>query len=107
MQCYDEYLRAEFKEAAIAAGHPEWDVPYDAGTYNDTPEDTQFFGPNGTYLTEQGDFFLTWYSNKLIQHADQILEEANKVFLGCKTRLAAKVSQNSTYIFATYIYVGK
>nr|GLL22978.1 beta-amylase-like [Ipomoea trifida] len=91
-QCYDKYLRADFKEAAIEAGHPDWDLPDDAGTYNDTPAKTGFFGPNGTYLTEKGKFFLTWYSNKILLHGDQILDEANKAFLGCRTKLAAKVS---------------
>lgn len=91
-QCYDKYLKADFKEAAIKAGHPEYELPSDAGTYNDTPEDTGFFRPSGTYLTEKGKFFLTWYSNKLLFHGDQILDEANKIFLGCKIKLASKVS---------------
>lgn len=67
-------------------------MPDDAGTYNDTPEKTQFFADNGTYQTDKGKFFLTWYSNKLIKHGDKILDEANKVFLGCKVQLAIKVS---------------
>ncbi|KAL0001755.1 hypothetical protein SO802_015536 [Lithocarpus litseifolius] len=91
-QCYDKYLKAEFKEAATSVGHPEWELPDNAGTYNDTPTSTEFFGPSGTYLTEKGKFFLTWYSNKLLSHGDQILDEANKAFLGCKVKLAAKVS---------------
>ncbi|CAI9759961.1 unnamed protein product [Fraxinus pennsylvanica] len=91
-QCYDKYLRHDFKEAATKAGHPEWDLPDDAGTYNDTPEKIGFFGSNGTYQTEKGKFFLKWYSNKLIYHGDQILEEANKAFLGCKVKLAAKLT---------------
>ncbi|KAH6827090.1 beta-amylase 5 [Perilla frutescens var. hirtella] len=91
-QCYDKYLKQEFTTAATKAGHPEWDLPDDAGTYNDTPEKTGFFAANGTYLSEKGKFFLTWYSNKLIQHGDQILDEANKAFQGCKVRIAAKVS---------------
>ncbi|GMY09951.1 beta-amylase isoform X1 [Fagus crenata] len=91
-QCYDEYLKAEFKEAATSVGHPEWELPDNAGTYNDTPTSTEFFGSNGTYLTEKGKFFLTWYSNKLLSHGDQILDEANKAFQGCKVKLAAKVS---------------
>ncbi|KAL2547860.1 Beta-amylase 5 [Forsythia ovata] len=91
-QSYDKYLRQDFREAATKAGHPEWELPDDAGTYNDTPEKTGFFGPNGTYQTEKGKFFLTWYSNKLLEHGDQILEEANKTFLGCKVKIAAKVS---------------
>ncbi|KAJ0983361.1 hypothetical protein J5N97_011616 [Dioscorea zingiberensis] len=91
-QCYDKYLQADFKAAATKAGHPEWELPDDAGEYNDTPDTTQFFGANGTYLTEKGKFFLTWYSNKLIKHGDQILDLANQAFLGCKVKLAAKVS---------------
>jgi beta-amylase len=67
-------------------------LPDDAGEYNDTPEKTRFFADNGTYVTEKGKFFLTWYSNKLIKHGDKILDEANKVFLGCRVQLAIKVS---------------
>ena len=81
----------DFKVAATKAGHPEWDLPDDAGEYNDTPESTKFFGSKG-YLTYKGKFFLTWYSNKLLIHGDEILDEANKAFLGCKVKLAAKVN---------------
>ncbi|KAJ3670358.1 hypothetical protein LUZ60_010682 [Juncus effusus] len=93
-QCYDKYLVANFTEAAYEAGHPEWELPgADAGEYNDSPESTKFFNSDdGTYLKAEGDFFLTWYSNKLIVHADRILDEANRVFLGCKVKLAAKVA---------------
>ncbi|KAL9232588.1 hypothetical protein vseg_007685 [Gypsophila vaccaria] len=91
-QCYDKYLREDFKKAASDAGHPEWDLPQDAGQYNDRPDGTAFFRQNGTYLSDYGKFFLTWYSNKLIFHGDQILEEANNVFCGCKVKIAAKVS---------------
>lgn len=91
MQCYDKYLKADFKKAAALAGHPEWELPNDAGEYNDVPESTEFFKSEGTYLTEKGKFFLTWYSNRLLEHADHILEEANKAFLGCKVTLAIKV----------------
>ncbi|WOK99765.1 hypothetical protein Cni_G08477 [Canna indica] len=91
-QCYDKYLEADFNCAAAKAGHPEWKLPDDAGEYNDTPDQTDFFADNGTYTTEQGKFFLTWYSNKLLFHADQILDLANLAFLGCKVKLAIKVS---------------
>lgn len=89
-------MKEDFKAAATKAGHEEWDLPDDAGTYNDTPDKTVFFGPNGTYLTEKGKFFLTWYSNKLLGHGDNILDEANKVFQGADVRLAAKVSFKTT-----------
>ncbi|KAL9297609.1 hypothetical protein ACSQ67_023505 [Phaseolus vulgaris] len=91
-QCYDKYLKADYKEAVVSAGHPEWELPDDAGQYNDVPESSGFFKSNGTYVTEKGKFFLTWYSNKLLNHGDQILDEANKAFLGSKVKLAIKVS---------------
>ncbi|KAK2370281.1 beta-amylase 3, chloroplastic [Trifolium repens] len=90
--CYDKYLQADFKEAATKAGHPEWELPDDAGLCNDIPESTTFFRSKGTYQTEKGKFFLTWYSNKLLIHGDEILDQANKVFLGCKVKLAAKIA---------------
>ncbi|KAK7335554.1 hypothetical protein VNO80_27460 [Phaseolus coccineus] len=91
-QCYDKYLKADFKEAAAKVGHPEWKLPDNAGISNDKPESTEFFKPGGTYQTEKGNFFLTWYSNKLLTHGDDILDEANNVFLGCKVKLAVKVA---------------
>ncbi|XP_024312658.1 uncharacterized protein LOC100831927 isoform X2 [Brachypodium distachyon] len=95
-ECYDRYLEENFRAAAAEAGHPEWELPDDAGEYNDTPDDTAFFTADGpdtpTYLTEKGKFFLTWYSNKLLEHGDRIMDEANKAFLGCTVKLAAKVS---------------
>ncbi|CAN0914624.1 BMY1 [Linum grandiflorum] len=91
-QCYDKYMKTDFKKAATEAGHPEWELPDDAGEYNNTPDQTEFFKSNGSYLSEKGKFFLTWYSNKLLVHGDNTLDEANKAFLGCKVKLAAKVS---------------
>lgn len=105
LQCYDKYLKMEFKEAAATVGHPEWELPDNAGTYNDTPESTEFFRSNGTYQSDQGKFFLTWYSNKLLSHGDQILEEANQAFLGCKVKLAAKVRLESKIFFYIFIVI--
>lgn len=99
LQCYDKYLKADFKDAASKAGHPEWELPDDAGECNDKPEATEFFRSNGTYLTEKGKFFLTWYSTKLLNHGDEILDEANKAFLGCKVKLAAKVNSATHILF--------
>lgn len=82
-------------------------MPDDAGEYNDTPESTGFFKINGTYQTEKGKFFLKWYSNKLLQHGDEILEEANKAFVGCKVKLAAKVSviNLTRWILRSLVYI--
>ncbi|KAI3959533.1 hypothetical protein MKX01_025049 [Papaver californicum] len=83
-QCYDKYLKAEFKEAATLAGHPEWELS------------------NGSYQSEKGKFFLTWYSNKLLSHGDQILDKANQVFLGCKVKLAVKDESHETELTSGY-----
>lgn len=104
LQCYDKYLKADFKAAVARAGHPEWELPDDAGKYNDVPESTGFFKSNGTYVTEKGKFFLTWYSNKLLNHGDQILDEANKAFLGCKVKLAIKVNFITPQSTAPFIF---
>lgn len=58
-QCYNKYLRADFREAATKAGHPEWGMPDNAATQNDTSKKTSFFGSDKTYLSEQGVFFFT------------------------------------------------
>lgn len=102
LQCYDKYLKADFKEAVTDAGYPNWEFPDDTGEYNDTPESTGFFASRGAYLSEQGEYFLTWYSNKLLQHGDDILEAANRVFLGCKLKLAAKVFYLDFIIYYTH-----
>ncbi|CAH9126266.1 unnamed protein product [Cuscuta epithymum] len=91
-QCYDKYLVADWKKANEEGGHADWEMPHNAGTYNDTPEKTGFFQPNGTYASDFGKFFLTWYSNNLIAHGDRIIGEANKVFVGYSVNIAAKVS---------------
>lgn len=88
---------ADWKEAAKQAGHADWEMPGNAGTYNDTPEKTGFFGQEGTYKSDFGKFFLTWYSNKLIIHGDQLLEEANKAFVGFRVNIAAKVHRSLAF----------
>ena len=104
LQCYDKYLKADYKEAVVSAGHPEWELPDDAGQYNDVPESSGFFKSNGTYVTEKGKFFLTWYSNKLLNHGDQILDEANKAFLGSKVKLAIKVNFIEPQLIVSFIF---
>lgn len=90
-QCYDPYLAADLKNAATAAGHPEWGNagPNDAGDYNSRPSDTPFF--NGGYSSDYGRFFLNWYSSRLIQHGSDVLSEAKSVF-GNSVEVCAKIA---------------
>eukprot|EP01018_Ginkgo_biloba_P011249 Gb_32660 [translate_table: standard] len=94
IECYDEYLLSELKAAAENIGHPEWALssPDNAGHYNDQPQSTHFFRNHGSYTTDCGKFFLTWYSTVLLRHGDRILEAASEIFEGCTIKLAAKVA---------------
>ncbi|XP_078439754.1 beta-amylase 1, chloroplastic-like [Wolffia australiana] len=90
-QCYDKYMLASLKAAAEAAGKPEWGQggPTDAGEYNNWPEDTAFFRRDGGWSGPYGDFFLSWYSNLLLDHGDRVLSQATALF---RTTPGVKVS---------------
>lgn len=94
-QCYDQYLLAEIKVAAQKAGNTLWGNggPDNAGNYNNAPSQTAFFG-NGydNYNSQYGQFFLSWYSNRLIQHGDDILSIATSIFNFKNLTVAAKIA---------------
>lgn len=53
--------------------------PHDCGDYNSPAWDTSFFvSQGGSWDTEYGDFFLSWYSGLLLQHADRVLAAASE-----------------------------
>ncbi|KAG7674349.1 hypothetical protein Ndes2526B_g05075 [Nannochloris sp. 'desiccata'] len=82
-QCYDRRALASLARAAVAVGRPEWGNagPHDAGTYNSGPEETGFFrGWGGRWDTEYGRFFLSWYSQALLEHGERMLAAAGSVF---------------------------
>ncbi|ERM95043.1 hypothetical protein AMTR_s00009p00244310 [Amborella trichopoda] len=90
-QCYDQYLLKSLRKAAETRGHFIWARgPDNAGCYNSRPHDTSFFCDGGDYDSYYGRFFLGWYSQVLIDHADRVLALANLAFEG--TRIAAKIS---------------
>ncbi|XP_051127947.1 beta-amylase 1, chloroplastic-like [Andrographis paniculata] len=94
-QCFDKYMAKSLKAAAEAIGKPQWgrNGPTDAGSYNNWPEDTTFFRrENGGWTTPYGDFFLTWYSQMLLDHGDRILESAATIFDEKGVRISAKVA---------------
>lgn len=81
-QCFDKYMLGRLKDAARAIGRPEWGHggPHDAGHYNSREWETGFFrNDGGSFETEYGRFFLKWYSEELIQHADRILGRARGI----------------------------
>ncbi|XP_051182790.1 beta-amylase 2, chloroplastic [Lolium perenne] len=83
-QCYDRYMLASLRAAADAVGKPEWGCagPGDSGSYNQWPEDTNFFRREGGWNTEYGKFFMSWYSQMLLEHGDRILSAASSVYTG-------------------------
>ena len=81
-QCFDKYMLRRLQKAAKAIGRPEWGHggPHDAGHYNSREWETGFFrNDGGSFETEYGKFFLTWYSGELIRHADGILGRAREI----------------------------
>lgn len=87
-------MKASLEASAVAIGKKEWgiDGPHDSGQYNQFPEDTGFFKRNGTWNTEYGHFFLNWYSQKLMEHGDQILAAAQGIYRGTGAKLSGKVA---------------
>nr|DAD47367.1 TPA_asm: hypothetical protein HUJ06_017304 [Nelumbo nucifera] len=91
VECYDQYLLKSLRRAAEARGHSFWGRgPDNAGSYNSKPHETGFFCDGGDYDSYYGRFFLKWYSQVLIDHADRVLFLAKLAFEG--TCIAAKLS---------------
>ncbi|XP_019155932.1 PREDICTED: beta-amylase 8-like [Ipomoea nil] len=80
-QCYDKFLLSRLKNAAKKRGQPSWAMgPENVGCYNSRPHQTRFFREQGDYDSYYGRFFLQWYTQALIDHADIILSAATKAF---------------------------
>ncbi|XP_057963941.1 beta-amylase 8 [Malania oleifera] len=76
-QCYDKYLQHSLRKAAKLRGHSFWARgPDNAGQYNSRPHETGFFCERGDYDSYYGRFFLHWYAQSLIDHADNVLSLA-------------------------------
>ncbi|KAI3468492.1 hypothetical protein Pfo_025155 [Paulownia fortunei] len=80
-QCYDKYLLQNLRKAAKLRGHSFWARgPDNAGYYNSKPHETGFFCERGDYDSYYGRFFLHWYTQVLIDHADNVLSLASLAF---------------------------
>lgn len=81
LQCYDRYLQQSLRRAAKARGHAFWARgPDNVGHYNSQPHETGFFCERGDYDSYYGRFFLHWYAQTLVAHADAVLSLAALVF---------------------------
>lgn len=80
-QCYDKYLLQNLQKAAKLRGHSFWARgPDNAGYYNSKPHETGFFCDRGDYDSYYGRFFLHWYTQVLIDHADNVLSLTSLAF---------------------------
>ncbi|PIN14440.1 Beta-amylase [Handroanthus impetiginosus] len=80
-QCYDKYLLQNLRKAANLRGHSFWARgPDNAGFYNSKPHETGFFCERGDYDSYYGRFFLHWYTQVLIDHADKVLTLVSLAF---------------------------
>ncbi|KAL2506492.1 Beta-amylase 1 [Abeliophyllum distichum] len=94
-QCYDKYMLSSLKAAAEAYGKPEWGStgPTDAGHYNNWPDDTNFFRKEGGgWNTQYGEFFLSWYSQMLLDHGERILQSAKSIFEDKGVKISVKIA---------------
>ncbi|KAL7597300.1 hypothetical protein Lser_V15G29649 [Lactuca serriola] len=94
-QCYDKYMLSSLQAAAESYGKPEWGCtgPTDAGEYNNWPEDTNFFKKeSGGWNSEYGDFFLSWYSQMLLDHGERIVSSATSIFKNLGVKISVKVA---------------
>ncbi|XP_024171695.1 beta-amylase 3, chloroplastic [Rosa chinensis] len=93
-ECYDKSMKASLEASGEAQGKRDWGRtgPHDSGQHNQFPEDTGFFKRDGTWNTEYGQFFLEWYSEKLLRNGNRLLAAAKGVFQGTGAKLSGKVA---------------
>ena len=66
-----------FTKVAEVRGHAIWAKgPDNVGTYNSQPHEIGFFCNGGDYDGFYGRFFLSWYSQVLVDHGNKILSLA-------------------------------
>lgn len=87
-------MLSSLKAAATSIGKPEWGHagPCDAGSYNNWPDDSDFFRREGGWSSPYGAFFLQWYSSLLLAHGERILSCAEGVYRNTGVKLSGKVA---------------
>ncbi|XP_010454120.1 PREDICTED: inactive beta-amylase 9-like [Camelina sativa] len=92
-QCYDKHMLSALKGYAESTGNPLWGLggPHDAPAYDQQPHSSSFFSDGGSWESQYGDFFLSWYSSLLTSHADRVLSVASSAFSGIGVPLCGKL----------------
>ncbi|CAN8255934.1 unnamed protein product [Cochlearia groenlandica] len=92
-QCYDAHMLSALKRYAESTGNPFWGLggPHDAPAYDQQPHSSSFFSDGGSWESQYGDFFLSWYSSLLVSHADRVFSVASSAFSGTGVSLCGKL----------------
>jgi hypothetical protein len=82
---------------------PDKDI---VGNYNSRFWETEFFRDGGTWCTEYGHFFLGWYSNLLVRHADAVLSRIrSQLKETCSGVVLNAVEQVHSVLRTTLLYI--
>lgn len=91
-QCFDKYMLCKMYDAIEKQGNGLIKAaslpPRDAGDYNDTPWDTQFFTKG--FKSDSGKWFLRWYFGELLRHGEHLLKGVREI--APDTNIAVKIS---------------
>lgn len=94
-QCFDKYLMKDLQDHMRENGTDDIMTavlpPDGMGSYNDKPWDTDFFKRG--YKTEADKFFVKWYSDRMLLHAEDILKMVRDIVpVSMGVSLAVKIS---------------
>ena len=79
-QVNDTYALKVLQEYANERNCGDWGKsgPHDAGEVNDFGPVSHFFQDNGSWRTDYGQFFLTFYHGQLMKHGERMLQSAHR-----------------------------
>ncbi|PIA61617.1 hypothetical protein AQUCO_00300854v1 [Aquilegia coerulea] len=93
-QCYDKHMLNNLKQHAQETRNAKWGLggPHDAPSCYESPNSNSFFKENGgSWETQYGDFFLSWYSSQLISHGEHLLSLASTTFSDSFVNISGKI----------------
>lgn len=106
LQCYDKYSQQNLRKAAKLRGHSFWARgPDNAGQYNSRPHETGFFCERGDYDSYYGRFFLHWYAQSLIDHADNVLSLSTLAFEETQLIVKVQLFDLEFFLFLSFILI--
>ena len=98
-QVNDQYALKALQEYANERNCGDWGKsgPHDAGEVNDFGPVSHFFQDNGSWRTDYGQFFLTFYHGKLMEHGERMLQSANRAIREKYPDVALEMRLPNTY----------